>query len=333
MSTFTLQMGFPVIKVSSKMDGATRVLIVQQSKFNADGSPPDPTFQWIVPVTIGTETDPNKHSFVLESAEKEIRLEGVSAHECLSLNPDVKQLKLTPDRLGLHNDLYAQAKAGIISTTDLLETVQSMTHETLYTVWQTLAGSVSALHNLMSHTPHQNSYKRFGRDIFKGMASKIGWDQKDNENPLDTMLRPIVIGAMLLYEDEAYLAVAKEKFWNHMNGTETLSADLRSAVYCCQARMEGAKVLQTLINLMKSTDLEEEPVGIIPSLGSVREPELIKQVLELSMSNDIRSQDMDTCVAGCLATAKGKELAWEFVKQNWKAIKRLRLTLIVLTTW
>ena len=102
---------------------------MQQSKFNADGSPPDPTYQWIVPVTIGTATDPNKHSFLLESADTEVRLEGVSADECLSLNPgyrgfyrvqysaemlknileQVKQLKLTPsDRLGLHNDLYAQ---------------------------------------------------------------------------------------------------------------------------------------------------------------------------------------------------------------------------------
>ena len=102
---------------------------MQQSKFNADGSPPDPTYQWIVPVTIGTATDPKKHSFLLESADKEVRLDGVSADECLSLNPgyrgfyrvqysaemlknileQVKQLKLTPsDRLGLHNDLYAQ---------------------------------------------------------------------------------------------------------------------------------------------------------------------------------------------------------------------------------
>ena len=106
-----------------------RVLTVKQSKFNADGSPPDPTFQWIVPVTIGTATNPNKHSFLLDTPEQEVRLEGVSSDECLSLNPgyrgfyrvqysaemlnhiltQVKKLELTPsDRLGLHNDLYAQ---------------------------------------------------------------------------------------------------------------------------------------------------------------------------------------------------------------------------------
>ena len=64
-------------------------------------------------------------------------------------------------------------------------------------------------------------------------------------------------------------------------------------------------MLEALLKRMKETDLQEEQVRIIASLGSVTEPELIQQVLELSMSADIRSQDMDTCVAGCLGTAKG----------------------------
>ena len=88
-------------------------------------------------------------------------------------------------------------------------------------------------------------------------------------------------------------------------GTETLSADLRAGVYQCQLRTEGKPALEALLKLMTSTDLQEEKVRIIASLGSVREQELIQQVLELSMSAEIRSQDMDTCVAGCLATAKG----------------------------
>ena len=88
-------------------------------------------------------------------------------------------------------------------------------------------------------------------------------------------------------------------------GTETLSADLRAGVYQCQLRTEGKPALEALLKLMTSTDLQEEKVRIIASLGSVREQELIQQVLELSMSAEIRSQDMDTCVAGCLATAQG----------------------------
>ena len=88
-------------------------------------------------------------------------------------------------------------------------------------------------------------------------------------------------------------------------GTEVLSADLRAGVYQCQLRSEGKPALDPLLKLMTGTDLQEEKVRIIASLGSVGEDELIQQVLQLSMSGDIRSQDMDTCVAGCLATTKG----------------------------
>ena len=167
------------------------------------------------------------------------------------------------------------------------------------------------------------SYKKFGRDVFRGIASKIGWEKREGEDPLDTMLRPIVIGCMTLHEDEEYLAVAKQKFWDHIKGsvcgemrhggvklssvvgTNTLSADLRGTVYASQLKRGGAEVLEALLKRMKETDLQEEQVRIIYSLGSVTEPELIQRVLELSMSADIRSQDMDTCVAGCLGTAKG----------------------------
>ena len=135
------------------------------------------------------------------------------------------------------------------------------------------------------------------------------------------MLRPIVIGCMTLHEDEEYLSVAKQKFWDHIKGnirenglwmcypcyvgTTTLSADLRGVVYVSQLKRGGAEVLDVLLKRMKETDLQEEQVRIIACLGSVTEPELIQKVLKLSMSADIRSQDMDTCVAGCLGTAKG----------------------------
>ena len=54
--------------------------------------------------------------------------------------------------------------------------------------------------------------------MFRGIAGKIGWDKKEKEDPLDTMLRPIVMCAMTVYEDQEYMAVAKDKFWKHVHG-------------------------------------------------------------------------------------------------------------------
>ena len=63
--------------------------------------------------------------------------------------------------------------------------------------------------------------------MFRGIASKIGWDKKEGEDPLETMLRPIVIGSMTLYEDEEYLSVAKQKFWDHIKGSTWGRGDRR----------------------------------------------------------------------------------------------------------
>ena len=55
MSTWTGQMGFPVIRVQSKMDGANnKVVTLTQEKFSADGSKASGDYMWRVPISILT---------------------------------------------------------------------------------------------------------------------------------------------------------------------------------------------------------------------------------------------------------------------------------------
>ena len=45
-----------------------------------------------------------------------------------------------------------------------------------------------------------------------------------------------------------------------------------------------------MLTLFRAADLHEERVRILRVLGSVRQPELIKRVLEFSLSDEVRSQ-------------------------------------------
>ena len=45
-----------------------------------------------------------------------------------------------------------------------------------------------------------------------------------------------------------------------------------------------------MLTLFPAADLHEERVRILRVLGSVRQPELIKRVLEFSLSDEVRSQ-------------------------------------------
>ena len=45
-----------------------------------------------------------------------------------------------------------------------------------------------------------------------------------------------------------------------------------------------------MLTLFRAADLHEERVRILRVLGSVKQPELIKRVLEFSLSDEVRSQ-------------------------------------------
>ena len=48
-----------------------------------------------------------------------------------------------------------------------------------------------------------------------------------------------------------------------------------------------------MLTLFRAADLHEERVRILRVLGSVKQPELIKRVLEFSLSDEVRSQVRD----------------------------------------
>ena len=50
--------------------------------------------------------------------------------------------------------------------------------------------------------------------------------------------------------------------------------------------------------------------------------ELLRETLERSLSNEVRSQDTIFVVAGVASNLKGRDLAWDFIKSNWPEFDR-----------
>lgn len=142
MSTWVKQMGFPVVSVSTKQDGTKRVLTLSQDKFTADGSAPNESYFWKIPITISTKKSPTEihHSFVLDSKKTEIVLDDIPNDTWVKINPgtvgfyrtryppkmleeflpSIKDMTLPPlDRLGLLDDLFAMVQAGQTSTVEV----------------------------------------------------------------------------------------------------------------------------------------------------------------------------------------------------------------------
>jgi len=136
MSTWTSQIGFPMI-TTELVESTDEVRIkVRQQKFCANGDDSS-TQSWFVPISVISQSNPDKVTcYLLEGKEGEILVEGAKPGDWIKVNPgligmyrlnysDEMLKRLLPaiknqalgaaDRLGIQEDLFALAKAGSCS--------------------------------------------------------------------------------------------------------------------------------------------------------------------------------------------------------------------------
>jgi len=345
MSTWTKQMGFPVLKVSEKKEGSKRIIKLAQEKFCASGPVQGDSPTWLVPVSVSTASSPDKAVLrtVLDTASVEVTVDNVDDQDWLKLNvgavgfyrtqysammlesllPGIRNGTLPPrDRLGLENDLFALARAGVASTVDVLKVAEAFVNESNYTVWSDLTTNLGSISIILQYTDLHDDYKAFNRKLYAGIGAKLGWDPKEGESHLDSMLRGLVIGRLGRTGDEATVEEARKRFAAHLDGSQTLPADLRGPVYSIVLSTGGEEEYNRLLKLLEATDLQEEKVRILRSLGSAKDEALIQRTLNFSLSESVRSQDTVFVIGGVTGTVQGREAAWQFVKDMWETLHK-----------
>uniref|UniRef100_A0A4W3J228 Aminopeptidase n=1 Tax=Callorhinchus milii TaxID=7868 RepID=A0A4W3J228_CALMI len=342
MSSWTKQMGFPLIYVEEEqVTCEDRILKLSQTKFCASGcNEGSDQIHWMVPVSI-CSSDPTcvNMKVLLDQPEMTVTLKNVRPDQWIKLNPgtvgfcriqystpmldnllpSIRDLSLPPvDRLGLQNDLFSLARAGIVNTVDVLKIMEAFVNEPNYTVWSDLSCNLGTLSTLLSHTEFHEEIQEFVKCLFSPIGQKLGWDPRHTEGHLEALLRGLVLGKLGKAGHTPTLEEARRRFKDHVEGKQVLSADLRSPVYLTVLKHGDAATLETMLKLHKQADLQEERVRIERVLGAISHPDLIQKVLTFAMSEDVRPQDTVSVLGGVSSgNLMGRKAAWKFVKDNW----------------
>ncbi|KAL3276182.1 hypothetical protein HHI36_020900 [Cryptolaemus montrouzieri] len=344
MSTWTKQMGFPEVKVSitKSKDGKGATLHMNQSKFSSDGSVHEGNYLWMIPISVSTSKNPSKEaaSTVLKAKEGELFIPDIDpetdwvkvnpgtigyyrthySQDMLErLTPALKNQTLPPlDRLGIIDDMFALVQAGHASTVQILKLLQAFEDETDYTVWSSICGILSRVSVLLSHTDCEEAFQVYQRNLLRKISKRLGWDPQPDETHLDTLLRGLIAGRLAWLDDEETTAEAKKRFAAHVSSGPKISADLRSACYRTVLRAGGEREFTTLLKLYREADMHEEKDRISRSLGAAKDSNLLAKVLDFAMSNEVRSQDTVFVIMSVAITRVGRDLAWNFYKDNWR---------------
>ena len=356
MDSWIKQMGYPVLQVAAERAGGQVNLSLSQQRFLYDAPPEngadggngaaaeagDGGPLWQVPVRVAAGGAAAMADTVLDGRQAQLAVPAgpqewfkvnagqtgfyrvnYAPDDWRRLAPAVQALELpATDRLGIQNDAYALSRAGLLPVSRFLELAGAYVNETDASVWSDLASNLRDIEQLIGIGELHPAYQRFARGLFGPAARRIGWQPQPGEGHLDSLLRSTVLSQAGSYEDPEMLRQASGLFGQFLSDAEAVPPDLRGVVFSLAAQAGDAATYDALWDLEARSPLQEEQIRLLLALARFRQPELLQRTLESSLTPRVRSQDTITVVAAVAANLRGRDLAWEFVKDHWGEFDR-----------
>ena len=350
MNTWVKQMGYPLLQVETRRSNGELQLDLSQRRFLYDallGKTEEDQSLWQVPVGITRQGSPDQTSLLVSQRQATVSLnpsgatsaEGwvkvnagqtgfyrvsYSPEEWARLQVAVEGMQLpATDRLGLQNDAYALVRAGLLPATTFLSLAEAYKQDDDASVWGDLAINLRSLERLLFDEPYLDEFRGFAGGLFRQVVQRVGWNARPGEGHLDSLLRSTVLGQIGHYGDPEVLEAARTRFGRYQEDPASLHPDLRSVVFGLAAQQGDSSTYETLWGLEKKATLHEEKMRFLMALSSFRQEGLIQETLNRSLSiDDVRSQDAVPVVTVVASGQAGRDLAWEFVKENWEEFDR-----------
>ena len=229
----------------------------------------------------------------------------------------------TISRLQILQERSLLSRGGEIPSVELLRTLQSYDKETSLTVWDIISLLIGELKIFINEDSESSKkMKKFVGNLAQNEFEKLGFIEKTGEDEEDTQKRSSILSHMIYAENEKAISGALDIFKNSQN-MEDIDSEIRSLILTAKIRFEESpELVQKMLESYKSTsnvDYRDDIMVALTSTKNIRTGELL---LEKMLENDIiRTQDILSWYVHLLRNLKTRELAWKWLRENWKLIE------------
>ena len=93
-------------------------------------------------------------------------------------------------------------------------------------------------------------------------------------------------------------------------------------VFNLAAKQGDEATYQAIWEIYDRATIEEEKMRLLMSLGNFEKPGLLSETLDRSLSDRVRYHDTIQVISSVAGNRLGRDMAWEFVKENWGELSR-----------
>ena len=338
MGTWTSQSGYPILSVSQENDH----LVIDQTKFVTNPSSParQDTTLWPVPLLckeLDSVTVTKKLTNAPIGTKAPVKLNvGQTGFYRVNYSHDMQQAQLKAldrgeikaiDRMGLLADSFEATKSGYQPVSEYLDLLSHYSKEDELPVWEIISGSLGSIRTTLSQsdtaTTLRDAMKPWIQQYITPQLDRLGTESSDDEDHLDTLLRPLIVGLAASADHEETLTFIKNAYAKRLaEGEQSIDADLRGIVYGTTARLGGQKEFDQLLKMYKKTHSSDEKLSLTAGMTSFKQPEIHQQIFDLIQSDTIRTQDNSYWIAYSLMNRYSRQSTWEWVKSSWDWLKQ-----------
>jgi len=335
MARYTKQSGYPVVKVKTiASNGIVTKIGLSQERFLADGSRDEET-QWVVPINVLTQkettnleplSEKNKDFTILGKPEWFKLNSGQSGFYRVAYSDElwnglveaVNRGELSnADRIGLLDDSMALAKAGYMKTSQALDMIAAQQYDKEFdgNVWSVLISNLNTINHILDNDEKwKEELASFARKMLRPAFEKLGWSKLPDEKHTNTLLRSAVIRNLGEYGDASMVLESQICFGS---SGANLDADLKSVIYSLVAQNGGQTEFDALLKIYDETNDAREKERIQSAISCFKSEEMIKKVIDFSLSERVRKQDWFRIMVMLGYNPKARLIAWNFLKENW----------------
>ncbi|XP_045117781.1 aminopeptidase N-like [Portunus trituberculatus] len=352
MDTWTLQMGFPVIKVERVADGTSAT--VTQNRFllvKNVNSTDDHDYRWWVPLTYTSEDNPDflatHPSAWMADTDKQVTVTSLPASDkwvifnvqetgYYKVNYDDNNWQLltaqlekdhTPihllNRAQLIDDSLDLARASELKYDTPLSLISYLKHEEEYIPWEAALSNLGYVEQMFTRQGGYGDLRTYVLSLLEPLYTLVGGFEEHQDDPqLLHYKRSLALSwtCKLGYKDCVDNSVSLYQAWMASNGnTSAVSPNVRNTVYCTGIAEGGEEAWNFAWEQYLTTNVANQKDMLLSALGCAKEVWLLSRYLDTAFTEGagIRRQDASTVFRVVARNDIGRDLAWSYLRDRW----------------
>jgi aminopeptidase N len=336
MESLVAQPGVPRLTFAEPANG--KVDVTQQRFFLSPSAKGSGAESWSIPVCFKT-TDEKNDCEVLSSAKQSLAVPTAAffyanaggkgyyrstypADVYGKLVANVESGLTAEERISLIGDQWAQVRANKAPVGSFLDLVTAVKDDKSGTVLDSAFSGLSSINARLASTPEERAgLAAWVRETFKPALDKLG-SPSVNDSPETKELRAALFGTLgTIGQDPAVIAEAKTLAEAYLADPTSVEASLAETATAIAAINGDAAFFDQLQKVYETSDKPEIQEQALYRLAMFKDPSLAKRSLDYTVSGKVRNQDSAAMLSIPFRSRDTRELAWQYVQQNWDKVK------------